>query len=326
MNTTKNTHSMDLEGFEDCDSYGSEESDSDSDSDSNDEMYEDDEDEDEVVKSHADHKIDGNDCYRLKDYRTAIAHYTLAILTAEGELSNLVNNEGDLKNNDDKEQVSSVSSMIAQYYGNRSAAQSMLLKHTEVIADCDAALRHDPLFVKAYFRKARAEVLLGRVDAAAKTFTAGLIKDPSNAAARKEKTDALNASRRYDLAKELLSKFEASGGKRRTDARQCLAQVEAALAVCPNWQDAKLVRAEALCAVGRSEEAYAATGALMRSAAANSGTSDRTNDLLIVRAKCLYQMGNLDDSMKHLRQVRCGAFFGLFSILASEYSFDHFLL
>eukprot|EP00588_Corethron_pennatum_P019143 CAMPEP_0194308554 /NCGR_PEP_ID=MMETSP0171-20130528/5514_1 /TAXON_ID=218684 /ORGANISM="Corethron pennatum, Strain L29A3" /LENGTH=263 /DNA_ID=CAMNT_0039061247 /DNA_START=129 /DNA_END=916 /DNA_ORIENTATION=- len=227
------------------------------DSDDSDDMEEDEgeeeeeEEEEEPVKTHADHKADGNACYKAKDYRAAIAHYTLAVHTAEAELLAAPSPP--------------LALLAAQYYGNRSAAHSMLLKHRDVIADCAAALRHDPSMAKAHFRAARAQVLLGRCGPADASFTAGLVLDPGNAAALKERGAARSSLRRLELARRCLAKSESDGTP--ADARQSLAQADAALAVSPNWQEARLVRAGALAALGRSEEGYSATTSLLRAGA-----------------------------------------------------------
>ena len=48
-------------------------------------MSDTDSDDESVGYTHADHKQDGNDSYKRKDYRGAISHYTLAINAAKEE-------------------------------------------------------------------------------------------------------------------------------------------------------------------------------------------------------------------------------------------------
>lgn len=72
--------------------------------------------------------------------------------------------------------------------------------------------------------------------------------------------------------------------------------MEECLLKAPQSKELKLLKVECLMGMGKHEEAYAMSSALIRHSQNNS-------KLLITRARCLYLMGNLDSAVKHL-QVR----------------------
>lgn len=84
-----------------------------------------------TTTSAEEYKLQGNEKYKQGDYRGAIALYDEAIDAAPTEPA---------------------------YYGNRAAANMMLLKYDDVIKDCNLAIVMDPTFSKAYVRKAKAYI------------------------------------------------------------------------------------------------------------------------------------------------------------------------
>lgn len=256
------------------------------DDDSEDSEYiasDDSDDEVEIVEpGHAEHKESGNKCYKSKDYRGAIAHYTLAIAAAT-DASPAV--EG---------------SVLASYHSNRAAAFSMILQYEKTIEDCDAAVAADPTFSKAFFRKARTLTTLGRLDEAVRAYSFGSVRDPNDAAVVKDKDEVRRLKQRYELASSLAKKYDDSNiGKK--DAAQIFRQTEVVLASCPAWSDALFLKATALYHLHRAEDAYAVTTTLVRT----GGASDH-DALVLLRARVLFRMGNVDDSLKHLRQILAG--------------------
>jgi len=318
MSKTKSEDPQDME-----DSY-MENGDWDSDDEKEDDHddYEDAEEEEEMT--HAEHKLNGNKYYQLKDYRGAIGNYTLAIETAKMDLD-VLDRENDMEDTDaaaaNNKSKDELKSLLAAYYGNRSAAFQMLLKYGEALEDCDSAISYNPTFIKAHFRKAKILTTLGRLDEASKAYSMGMIHDPCNATGMKERRELETVQKRVKMAQACLADIENVDGKQRSayankrDARQALAQIEAVLAVCPSWNDATLIKIEALShlGAGRVEEAYALTTKLMRLGL------DSPN-LIFTRAKCLFRMGSLEDSIKHLRQILSGdpdnkKAFGLLKVL-----------
>lgn len=192
----------------------------------------------------------------------------------------------------------------------------MLLQYAEAIRDCDAALEADPSssWGKAHVRKAKAYTALGRIDDAIKSYSLGMVRDPNNASLVKEKEELVKMKRRYELAEGLMAKQRGDGKEveseaaRKRDARQALAQIELVLAACPNWNAATLLKIEALVHLNRCMEAYPTTTSLMRRTGGDGGgaaplTERESHRLLLLRAKCLFDTGNLDDASKHLRQI-----------------------
>lgn len=70
--------------------------------------------------------------------------------------------------------------------------------------------------------------------------------------------------------------------------------LEECLTKAPQSKELKLLKVDSLMGVGKHEEAYAMSSALIRNSQNNS-------KLLITRAQCLYLMGNLDSAVKHLQ-------------------------
>ena len=228
----------------------------------------------------------------MLDYRGAIAHYTLAIESAKADVDEA----------DDAAITTETKPLLASYFSNRAAAFAMILKYKEAIEDCDAAVDTDETFVKAYFRKAKLQTTLGDLDGAKKSYSLGILRDPNDATMIKQREEVDTIRNRYQLAKDMLEKVrsEKSGNFVRRDAMQSLRQIEIVLAACPQWNDASLVKVEALLFLDRSKEAYALSTKLIRKGMSQNST------LILLRARCLFNMGNLDDAVKHLRQILAG--------------------
>jgi DnaJ family protein C protein 7 len=235
----------------------------------------------------ADHKENGNKAYQAKDYSTASTHYTLAIELAQLELES----ESDTK------KANELKTLLASYYGNRAAASTMILKYNDALEDCNHAIEIDPKFIKAHFRKAKILTTLGRLDDALKAYSYGLVHDPNNSNAIKERGEVETLKKRFDIAKDLLEKEDHHMKK---NARQALLQIEAVLSTCSTWSDALLIKVDSLVRLNRTDEAYALSTKLI-----HQGVSDNTK-LIFVRAKCLFYQGALDAAMTHLRQILSG--------------------
>ena len=81
-------------------------------------------------------KSQGNELYKRGDYQRAIDKYSQAIDAAP---------------------------TVVAYYGNRAAASFMLGKHKDVVTDCNRAIVFDPMYMKGYVRKAKAQLAMVRV-------------------------------------------------------------------------------------------------------------------------------------------------------------------
>ncbi|GMF20949.1 unnamed protein product [Phytophthora fragariaefolia] len=200
-------------------------------------------------------KAQGNELYKRGDYQRAIDKYTQAIDAAP---------------------------TVVAYYGNRAAASFMLGKHKDVVTDCNRAIVFDPLYMKGYVRKAKAQLALGDNEAAMKTYQAGLVRDPNNAT-------LLNEKRTLEMALDKLQR-----GKEHLAA--AVNVLDGAMQVCTGSSQIKLLRGEALIGAERYDEAFAVLTQLMR-------TDSSSPELLFLRARCLYFQGEFPSAIKHLQQA-----------------------
>lgn len=175
----------------------------------------------------------------------------------------------------------------ATLYTNRAASHLMLLQNKEASEDCTKAIALDNTNFKAYFRKATALKGLGKLDEAISTISIGLQYDEKNAAALQDKAVLLQA-------KETLKKIEANFAVKQY--RQVLIQVDQLISVLgTNIYKLNLIKIKALVELQRPEEAINLSNVMMKTAS----TGDI--ELLHVRAKCLYLMGDIPNSVKHLQ-------------------------
>ncbi|CAH0492879.1 unnamed protein product [Peronospora farinosa] len=205
-------------------------------------------------------KTQGNELYKRGDYRRAIDKYTQAIDAAP---------------------------TIVAYYGNRAAASFMLGKHKDVVTDCNRAIVFDPLYMKGYVRKAKAQLAMGDNEAAMKTYQTGLIRDPNNTTLLNEKRALETALDKVHRGKEYLAAGKFS---------QAVTVFDHAAQVCTGSNQIKLLRGEALIGCERYDEAFAVLTQLMR-------TDSSSPELLFLRARCLYYQGEFSSAIKHLQQA-----------------------
>lgn len=81
-------------------------------------------------------KENGNQLYKIKQYRSALPYYTKAI---------------------------EICPEVAAYYGNRAACNMMLNKFEDALEDVRKAVQLDPTFVKGYVRMAKCSIALGQL-------------------------------------------------------------------------------------------------------------------------------------------------------------------
>mmetsp|Transcript_3510 Transcript_3510/g.8943 ORF Transcript_3510/g.8943 Transcript_3510/m.8943 type:complete len:538 (+) Transcript_3510:115-1728(+) len=258
---------------------------------------------DNDVPTHTEHKQDGNESYKAKDYRGALAHYTLAINAAKDEQQE---DGGD--DDDDPNTNNCDPETLASYYNNRAAAYTMILQYNEAVADCNEAIEIHPQSPKPYVRKAKAQISLGQLDEALASLNRCAIYDPNNATIISLKNDVQKLKDRLELARSLLGKTDSTRDfppfplPNVRDGKQALNQLTVVMASCSAWKSIQLERTQALLAVGRFEEAYAASTSLIRSNSHHHNNSQ----IILYRAYALQQMGNVDDAMKHLKQILSG--------------------
>ncbi|CAN0157344.1 unnamed protein product [Ectocarpus sp. 12 AP-2014] len=255
--------------------------------DSDDEMGDSSEDEINVVLTPQEWKSKAGDLYKAKDYRGAIAVYTQGIEAClqqreeQGDGANGDNGSGE------KPEEAFDAVAVAALYGNRAASYVMILGYEQAILDCDRAVELNPKFANAIFRKAMALKKLGRFKESLSALQQGLMVDPNNADQIKEKTNTEMCVRKVDRATDSLAQGKPA---------RAASILEECLVKAPQSRELKLIKVECLMGMGKHEEAYAMSSALIRNSQNNS-------KLLITRARCLYLMGNLDSAIKHLQEA-----------------------
>lgn len=100
----------------------------------------------------------GNDCFKLKQYKDAIAFYTKAL-----------------------DQNCKVDEIELACLGNRAQANMELKNYRRAINDCTKVLDRNPKNVKAWYRSSKAFLLLDRNEEAVVCVDYGLQCDPENA-------------------------------------------------------------------------------------------------------------------------------------------------
>ncbi|RIA87702.1 beta-lactamase-like protein [Glomus cerebriforme] len=104
-----------------------------------------------------------NEYFAKKEYKLAIDEYTKALTLSQPNL--------------DKKNASSFSALI---FSNRSASYYQCNKWAEAIKDADQVIRIKPEWPKGYFRKAEANLQLGKYDEALEDYYMAQKKDPLN--------------------------------------------------------------------------------------------------------------------------------------------------
>lgn len=137
-------------------------------------------------------KNQGNDQFKIKQYKNAIEYYNKAIAV-------------DL---DDK-------SFMATLHSNRAACNMELKNYRKCINDCVQALNFDPKNIKAYYRMAKAFFTIEKYDEATQALEFSLAIDSENLAsktllqkvqARKHELETIQAKKEADrLHKEILA-------------------------------------------------------------------------------------------------------------------------
>ncbi len=227
-------------------------------------------------------KEEGNNFYRNKDYKQSIVAYSKAI---------------------------AADNTNAAYYTNRAAAYLMTLQFKEVyscffscsysccyhwyfsqaINDCDKAISISPNNAKAFFRKATALKSLGKIDTALEALNAGLEFDPGNSVALGDVRFLTESKAKIADIRNLMTQKK---------FRQALPMIDQLLGSLGNsYWELNLMKVEALLEQQRVQDAYNLTNTLMR------GVVHVDTELLRLRARCLYDMGDVENAVKHLQQA-----------------------
>lgn len=131
----------------------------------------------------ANFKNQGNDCYKLKDYKNAVEFYTKGI---------------EVDCNDDK--------INASLYSNRAACNLELKNYRRCIEDCKKVLIIDAKNVKACYRSGKAFFLVDRYEEAKQILGYGLTLDPQNASMKEVLENVISKEDKLRVARELKQK------------------------------------------------------------------------------------------------------------------------
>jgi len=115
--------------------------------------------EEERLEAAEEYKNIGNEHFKNKRYKEAIESYTMA---------------------------SSLDVSNPTYPANRAMTYMKLEKYSEAEEDCSRAIKHDPTYEKALFRRAQCRNFLGKLEGAKLDYQAVLKINPKNKLAKKE--------------------------------------------------------------------------------------------------------------------------------------------
>lgn len=202
----------------------------------------------------------GNDQYKAQNYQAAIKLYSDAI---------------------------SLCPDSAAYYSNRAACHMMLLNYTSALADSRTAIRIDPKFEKAYVRIAKCCTALGDVIGTEQAIKKLEEIDPKNSAIRSEQQ---SCQQLRTLEKTAQTQYENQSW------RNVVYYLDNALKIAPACLKYKLMKAECLAFLGRTDEAVDIAVGVMK--------IDTTSaDAIYIRGLCLYYSDNLDKSILHFERA-----------------------
>ena len=167
----------------------------------------------------------------------------------------------------------------------------MLLAYKEAVSDSDTAIKLDPANARGYFRKATALKGLGNFDGAINAYQEGLNYDNTSAAdsARSEMNVLIRARDKIQSIKDLLL------AKRYAPALTHVTNLMTEIGA--NFRVVLLLKLECLVELKKCEEAINLSNQLMKSSAVGAGDVE----LLLLRAKCLYYNGDVENAIKHMQ-------------------------
>lgn len=120
--------------------------------------------------------------------------------------------------------------------------------------------------------------------------------DPNNAKAKEDQRGIQGIYRKYKRSNDFIQRLYKETNVSRDDIVNTLSDIESILAKCVAWDAAKVLQAEALWALGHSEEAFDLSNKLVKYQAENS-------QLHNLRATIFISMGRSEEAIIHLRTV-----------------------
>ncbi|XP_023020069.1 tetratricopeptide repeat protein 2 [Leptinotarsa decemlineata] len=180
-------------------------------------------------------KENGNQLYKIKQYRSALPLYTEAI--------NLCPD-------------------TAAYYGNRSACYIMLNRYEDAMEDARKSIQLDPRFVRGYIRMAKCSIALGDLMTAEYAIKKTQELQPDGSGITSEIKS---------LEKLKHNESEATKAYEKNDYRKVVYCMDRCLDEAPSCHRYKLTKAECLAFLGRYQEAQEIANSILH---LNKGNAD----------------------------------------------------
>ncbi|XP_059471816.1 dnaJ homolog subfamily C member 7 [Neocloeon triangulifer] len=163
-------------------------------------------------------KLAGNDKYRLKDYKGALASYTKAIEWCPNNVN---------------------------YLGNRSACLLMLSDYNGALADAKLAVDLDPTYIKGFQRAAKCCIALGDIVSAETTISRAVEIEPDSQSFNAEKSSIETLKHHIEDARK---------SQEKGDYRRVVYCMDRCIAISPACPQFRLWKAESLAYLGRFQE------------------------------------------------------------------------
>jgi len=173
------------------------------------------------------------------------------------------------------------------YYGNRAACYMMLGDYKAALRDSRQAILIDEKFEKGYVRVAKCCIALGDIVGAEQTIKR-LHEIDANSTALK--TEEQQCKQLRALEQKAAQCFE------KNDYRTAMFHADSALKIAPDCMKFKLLKAECLALLGRTEQANDVAISCMK---ADSSSADA----VYVRGLCLYYSDNLEKGLTHFQRA-----------------------
>jgi len=205
-------------------------------------------------------KNEGNDHYKAQNYHAALRLYSDAITLCPD---------------------------TAAFYGNRAACHMMLGDYKAALNDSRQAISIDSKFEKGYVRMAKCCLSLGDMVGVEQAINKLMEVDAKNTSLRAE-SEQIKLLRSLD--EKALQCFE------KADYRTAVYHVDSALKIAPACLRYKLLKAESLALLGRTEQANDMAVSCMKADASSA-------DAVYVRGLCLYYGDNLEKGLLHFQRA-----------------------
>jgi DnaJ homolog subfamily C member 7 len=263
-------------------------------------------------------KSDGNERFKAGNFAAAIQCYSRAISLAatasshpgsndphndrmdvEGEdqrkrkkkVERLIDSDDEEEEEEEEEFQDAVAGevspmVLADCYGNRSAAFLRIGEYARCLEDCATALSLNPMHMKVRERQVRAQMALGQ-----------LIEAKDSAQRMKEFQPAVADALLLDIMKIESMKSRVIASYEDANYLVCLSFVEELRAASQLPMEMHFIRLQCLLGMKRYDEVLKESAAILR------GENAQRPDILYVRAMAMYQMQDIERAVKIWSEV-----------------------